>query len=214
MEKEKKNLIGIFKSYNKKTKMIIGVALLSVVVVVALCVVIFVPSGRMTVSVKTSLKEVLESSEMSTSEYTYNSIVKVPVDSSKPAEDDNIKYQVAYKGTVKSGFDFKKIDVVEEENSVVVIIPEIEIHSVNVNTDLEYIFTKQKYDTENTYAEAYNICCEDLAEKAKANKTLYNIAIESAVETLTAITKPFEKQLEDGKTIQIVYIDNYIPEAK
>lgn len=207
---EKKSLIKNF-GKNKMTALFAGIAFLIAVIVF---IVIFAPAGKTTFSVKTSLKEVLESSELSTSEYTYNSIVKVPIDSSKPTEENNIKYQVAYKGTVKSGFDFKGIDIVEKEDSVIVIIPKIEIQSVNVNTDLEYIFTKEKYDTENTYAEAYNACCKDLEEKAKTNKTLFDTAIDSAVETVTAITKPFEKQLEEGKTFQIVYVDNYNQEAE
>ena len=210
---EKKSLTEVFKNFSKNTKIALwaGIGLLVAVIV---CVAIFAPSGETTFSVKTSLKEVLESSELSTSEYTYNSIVKVPIDSSKPTEENNVKYQIAYKGTVKSGFDFKKIDIVEKEDSVIVIIPKITIQSVNVNTDLEYIFTKEKYDTEKTYAEAYNACCKDLEEKAKANKTLFSTAVDSAIETVTVITKPFEKQLEEGKTFQIVYIDNYTQEVE
>ena len=207
---EKKSLTKNF-GKNKKIALLAGIAFLIAVIVF---IVIFAPSGKTTFSVKTSLKEVLESSELSTSEYTYNSIVKVPIDSSKPTEENNIKYQIAYKGTVKSGFDFKEIDIVEKEDSVIVIIPKITIQSVNVNTDLEYIFTKEKYDTEKTYAEAYNACCKDLEEKAKANKTLFSTAVDSAIETVTAITKPFEKQLEEGKTFQIVYIDNYTQEVE
>ena len=211
--KKKKSLIELLKKSSKKTRILIGIALLILMGIIA-SIIIFAPSGETTFSVKTSLKEVLESSEMSTSEYTYNSIVKVPIDASKPTDDNNIKYQVAYKGTVKSGFDFKKIDTVEKDGSLVVIVPKIEIKSVNVDTDLEYIFTKEKYDTEKTYAEAYNACCVDLGNKAKTNKTLYNTAKESAIETVTAITKPFEKQLEEGKIIKVVYVDDYVPEAE
>lgn len=210
---EKKSLTEGFKNFSKNTKIALwaGIGLLVAVIV---CVAIFAPSGETTFSVKTSLKEVLESSELSTSEYTYNSIVKVPIDSTKPTEENNVKYQIAYKGTVKSGFDFKEIDIVEKEDSVIVIIPKITIQSVSVNTDLEYIFTKEKYDTEKTYAEAYNACCKDLEEKAKANKTLFSKAVDSAIETVTALTKPFEKQLEEEKTFQIVYIDNYTQEVE
>ena len=89
------------------------------------------------------------------------------------------------------------------------IIPKIEIQSIAIDANLEYIFVKEKYDTETTYAEAYNVCYEDLESKAKNNETLYNTAIESAIETLTALTKPFEQQLDGEKTIKVVYTDNY-----
>ena len=210
---KKKSPLESLKSLSKNAK----IALLSgigALIVAIICIIIFSPSGETTFSIKTSLKEVLESSEMSTSAYTYNSIAKVLIDPGKPADDKNIKYQVAYEGTVKSGFDFKKLEIVETDEGIIIIIPKIEIQSANVETDLEFIFTKEKYDTETTYAEALKACEDDLENKAKTNKTLQNTAIESAVETLEAITKPFETQLEEGQTIQVVYIDNYKPEGK
>lgn len=213
MEKEKKNFIEILKNFSKKTKMILTLAV-SLLLIGVICLIIFAPSGNTTISVKTSLKEVFESSELSTSEYTYNSIVAVPVDATKPVEEDNLKCQVAYKGTAKYGFDFKKIDIVEKENTLMVIIPKIEIKDIKVDENLDYIFTKKKFDKENTYAELINACRKDLEDKTKNNKTLYNTAIESATETVAAIIKPFEKQLEEGKTFNIVYIDDYEKEAK
>lgn len=208
MEQEKKTLFEKFKECSKKAKGVI-LGIFAVVIIAIVCIFVFAPSGETTFSVKTSLKEVLESTEMSTAEYTYNSIVQVPIDNEKPLEEDNIKYQIAYKGKVKSGFDFSKINMVEKNGSIIIIIPKIEVKSVDINEDLEYIFTKDKYNDENGYAEAYNACIKDLEKKAKENKTLHNTAIESATDIITAITKPFEKQLEDGKTIQVVYIDDY-----
>lgn len=213
MDNDKKNLFKILKNFSKKIKIALSIAI-SLLLVAIICLVTFAPSGDTTVSVRTSLKEVFENSELSTSEYTYNSIVAVPIDSTKPAEEDNLKCQVAYKGTAKYGFDFKKIEIVEKDNSLLIIIPKIEITDINVDENLDYIFTKNKYDKENTYAEVINACCKDLEDKANNNKTLYNTAIKSAIETVTAITKPFEKQLDDGKTLQILYIDDYKKEAK
>ena len=80
--------------------------------------------------------------------------------------------------------------------------------------DMDYIFIKNKYDNEKTYGELFNICYDDLEVKAKNNETLCETAIESSIETITAITKPFEKQLEDGKKFEVVYIDDYEKEAK
>lgn len=208
MKKEKKNFIEIFKNLSRKIKLAILLSL-SCLIVAILCIVIFAPSGHTSVSVKTSLKEFLSASEMFTAEYTYNSIVKVPIDTKKPLDDDNIKYYVSYKGTVNSGFDFDDIQVIDQNGNITVIIPKIEIMLVNVNTDLEYIFTKQKYDTEHTYAEALNAAKTDLENKAKANDTLFRTAKQSAIDTITALTKPFEKALEEGAKITITYIDDY-----
>lgn len=210
---EKKSVVEKIKDLGKTAKIVLSAGVI-ILVLAIICVVVFAPRGKTTVSVQTSLKDVLENSELLTAEYTYNSITKVLVDPNKPAEKDNIKYHVAYKGTVKSGFDFAGIDVVENDGSIIVIVPKIEIKSVDVSEDMEYIFAKNKYNTEKTYAEAYNACCEDLEVKAKTNKELFTTAVDSAIETVTAITKPFEKDLEEGKTIQVVYIDNYVSEAE
>ena len=211
MEKEKKNLIQMIKDGGKTTKYLL-LGLMSVILIAIACLIIFLPSGKISYSIETSLKEIMENSELSTAEYTYNSITKVKIDESKKEDDENIKYYVSYKGKVKSGFDFNEIKVYEKNKKISIVIPEIKIQSVEVNEDLEYIFTRKKYNTENTYAEAYNVCCNDLENKAKSNKTLRETAVQSAIETVTALTKPFENQLEDGRIIEVKYIDDYAME--
>ena len=213
MEKEKQSLLEKLMKSSKLTKgILIGVAVL--VVAGIILAIIFSPSGETTFDIETSLKEVLESSDLSTAEYTYNSIAKVKIDENGDDSEENIKYHISYKGTVKSGFDFSKLDSIKEDNKITIVIPEIEIQSVEIETEMDYIFTNKKYDTENTYAEAYTICSDDLELKAKNNKTLRNTAVESAIETITALTKPFESQFEDGMVIEVVYVDDINKEGK
>ena len=206
-------MVEKIKSLGKNTKIAILAGAIALIIAI-ICIAVFAPSGETEIDVEVSLKEVLKTSELYTSECMYNSIVKVPIDSEKPAEDKNLRYCVSYKGKAKYGFDFNKITTVQNDDSLIVIIPKIDIMNVNVASDLDYIFTKKKYDTENTYAEAKELCRQDLKQKAKENKTFYNKAVESAIETVEALTKPFEEQLEEGKTIQVVYCENYVPEVK
>ena len=213
MEKEKQSLLEKLMKSSKLTKgILIGVAVL--VVAGIILAIIFSPSGETTFDIETSLKEVLESSDLSTAEYTYNSIAKVKIDENGDDSEEYFKYHISYKGTVKSGFDFSKLDSIKEDNKITIVIPEIEIQSVEIETEMDYIFTNKKYDTENTYAEAYTICSDDLELKAKNNKTLRNTAVESAIETITALTKPFESQFEDGMVIEVVYVDDINKEGK
>lgn len=209
MENEKKNLIEVI----KKTKYTIPV-LIGIVMIALICIMIFAPSGKTTFDVKTALKEITETAELSTAEYTYNSIATIAVDPKKPAVDKNIKCHAMYKGTVRSGFDFDKIEIVENNNDILFIIPKIKIKSTYVDEDIDCIFTKKKYDTENGYAEIYNLCCEDLKKKAGSNQTLHSTAVEGAIETLKGLTKPFESQLPSERTIKVIYIDDYKEEAK
>lgn len=181
--------------------------IVGIIVISAVCAIIFFPKNETAYNVKTSLSEMLETSDMLTAEYTYNSIVGVKKDSDGGDTVDNMKYYVSYKGTVKSGFDFQKIDVKEDGEKIIVTLPEISIREIIVDRDLEFIFTNDNYDTEETWKEAYKACEDDLKRKSSENETLQETAISSAKETLTALVKPIESQLDDGKSIEIVYLE-------
>ena len=195
---EGKNLLESIKNMGKSTRYLIiaGVATLLIAILVFA---LFSPSGDTTFSAETSLKEVLEISDLSTAEYTYNSIVEVKNDK------DDTKYHVAYKGTVKVGINFENIQFDETEENITIIIPSVEIQDVSVNTDFDYIFTKDKYNNETIYAEAYNKCIEDLTKKAKNNETLLSTARDSAKDTVEALLRPFKSQLTDGQKFVVVF---------
>ena len=200
-------------SFPKKTKLILSLVASAVVLITVTCIVIFAPSGKTSFSIETSLKEVFDISEFSTVEYTYNSIAKIKIDPKGSDDEKNIKFYVSYKGVVKAGFDFKDIKIEETETKTYIIIPEIELQCADPS-GFDFIFTKEKYNNEETtMKEALKGCKEDLVNKAKNNKSLKALAVESAIETVTALTKPFEKHLEEGKSFEIVYVDNYKPEV-
>ncbi|MBR7133907.1 MAG: DUF4230 domain-containing protein [Clostridia bacterium] len=185
------NIKDVFKS-----KKISAIAVSAVMMIIAaVCVLLSSPDSAEFAS-KTSLKKVLDSADFSTAEYTYNSIATV-------MEKENVKYYVAYEGTVKAGFDFEKIDVTEKDKKITITIPEVDIISVDVDENMEYMFTKKKYEKENTYQEAYSACVKDLKEKAKNNETLNKTAEDSAIETVKALIKPWEKKLKKGYSVEI-----------
>ena len=186
-----------FAKLSKQAKYLIcGVAIAALLAIVLL--VVFSGSGDVSISVETSLKEMITTSELRTAEYTYNSIADI-------MDGDKVKYHVSYKGTVSAGFDFEKVEIVREGSTIKVIVPDVEILEVIVDPELDYIFIKEKYDTENTYAEATAACKQDLLEKAQANETLLKTARESAEDTLNALMKPFESQLQEGESFEIVF---------
>lgn len=158
--------------------------------------------GKVTTIAESSLKETIELGELSTIEYTYNSTLTVYDNDKNKTE----KYHVAYNGSVKAGFDFKQIKVKNhtERKKIIITIPEIIITSVNVNPNsLDYIFLKDKYNEENTYQEAYKKCKADLKKKADKNSSLKKLARENAIETVKALLKPYEEQLEEGYSIEV-----------
>lgn len=156
--------------------------------------------GTVTTISKTSLQEMLEESKLSTLEYVYNSIAAVY------DEDGEIKYHVAYEGTVTMGIDFSKIDVNSDDGKkeIVITLPEVEIQDVNVQIEtMEYIFKKEKYETENVSQEAYKVCTADLKEKAGQTHSLFNVARENTKDAVSALIEPWKKQVDAEYTVEV-----------
>lgn len=193
MDNEEKNA----KKINPLVKYLIIVGAAVLLLIIALLV-IFSGSGKVNIDIETSLKEVILASNFNTATYKYNSIVEVK-------DGEKTKYYVAYKGTVTAGFNFENVSIVREGNTIKIVVPDITIQSVTIDTDMEYIFVKEKYNKETTYAEAYAACEQDLTKKANENQTLLRTARQGAENVLLGLVKPFESQLADGETFEIVF---------
>ena len=191
------SIIERIKRLNHKYKKLLICGVVVVALLLALTVV-FSGSGDVTIDVETSLKEIILASKLRTAEYTYNSIAEVK-------DGKNTKYYVSYNGTVFAGVDFERIEVSQEEDTIYIIVPDVVILEVVVDPELDYIFTKDKYDTETTFAEATAACKKDLLEKANNNETLMSTARESAEDTIKALIKPLESQLNQGEAFEIIF---------
>jgi hypothetical protein len=150
---------------------------------------------------KASLEKVLDISEFSTLEYTYNSIVTV-----YDEQNEKAVYYVAYEGTVDAGIDFSKIEVSEpdEDNKITITLPEVEVQGTYVDAgSLDYIFVNSKYETETVSQEAYKKCKEDLEQKANETVDLEELAKDNAKTSVQALIQPWIDQLEEGYTVDI-----------
>lgn len=150
---------------------------------------------------ESSLREVFEISELQTVDYIYNAIAK------KLGKDDEVEYHVAYEGTVKVGIDFEKIDIniYEEDKKIVIVLPEAEIFSTEVNPGtMEYIFTKKKYETEEISQEAYKLCLDDLKNSVEGNEALIDSAVANSKSIVEAFIKPWVESFDDGYTVEIM----------
>ncbi len=141
---------------------------------------------------ESTLKEVLEISQMSTAEYTYNSLLQ------KSNEKNEIEYSVCYNGTITAGIDFSKIEIEIDDNAktINVTVPKAEINSINVDAgSLEYIFENEKYNTETVNSEAYALAVNDLEQKAYSNTEILTLAKENAISTVEALLQPWTEQI-------------------
>ncbi len=157
--------------------------------------------GEVTTITKTSLEKVFEISEFSTADYTYNAIAYAYKE-----DDITARYYVAYKGTVKAGMDFSKIqfEIDEVNKKIVLDLPECEIQSTTVDFgSMEYIFADKKYETETVSQEAYKLCQEDLAKRSAQEEELLYLARENAIAVVEALVYPWVNQLDAQYIVEI-----------
>lgn len=147
---------------------------------------------EVTTITKSNLEKVLETSDLSTLEYSYRAVARA-YDGEEKTE-GNVKYYVAYDGTVLAGIDFSqvKIDVDDEKKEVILTCPPSEIQSVTVDPQsLDFIFKKWGIDKETVSQEAYKLAIEDLEKKAKSNKKILDLAENSAKDSLKGLFLPW-----------------------
>lgn len=177
-----------------------------IICVIVICTIIILPKvlnpngGKVTTITKSSLEKIVEINDMSTLDYTYNAITDVA------DENGNAKYHVAYEGKVTAGIDITKINIsVDEENKKIkIIVPEAEIQNVDVDMGtMEFIFEKEKYETETVSQEAYKASLADLEKKANNEKDLLSMAKENAVDAITALITPWVEQVDEEYFVEI-----------
>jgi hypothetical protein len=136
---------------------------------------------------ESTIEEVFEISELQTAEYVYNAIVTVYTDDEK-----KVRYYVSYEGSVTAGIDFSdiKIDIDYENKEVILTVPEVSILGTIVN-NLDFIFTKDKYNEKDTYNEAYTMCKADLDERIGNDEKFMSMAKENTSQVVEAMVSPW-----------------------
>lgn len=181
------------KTGNLKIKLI-GLLVIVGLVIVGI-IILTNKEPELTVVSETSLKEMLEIDELATLEYFYNSVTQVL------KEDSNkVKYHVAYKGNIRYGINFEQVEIMIDETNkqINVVVPEVNLLDSNVDIEsLDFIFEKDKYETETVIIEAKEVCEADLETKALQNENLKNMAKENAVDTINALLCPWIEQVAE-----------------
>ncbi len=197
----KPKILSFIKGMKKSTKFIVlgGMAVVCVIVLIA----IIVPNrgGQMTTISEASLEKVIEINELATVDYTYNAIATAYAE-----DNETVKYNVAYEGVVNAGIDFKQIDIQlnAEENIIKITLPSVEIQDIRIDSGtLDYIFSKDKYETETISEEALRICKADLEKRVSEEELLKTTAKENAVESIKALFTPWIEVMEVDYTIEI-----------
>lgn len=149
------------------------------------------PKEITTVEATSRLEKILQISELSTYQVTFNGVADIHSD------DGSLLYHTAYQAKVSIGLDMEKIQVsVTEpeapEQKITVTLPEIEIADVNVDPgSLDYIFEDSSADTDTVSITALPACKADAEAECRSDEAIFELARENAVRTVEALMQPF-----------------------
>ncbi len=186
---------------SKSIKIIIAVILVLIVGVGIFLIVAPNKEGQVTTISESTLQKVLEISELSTVEYAYNAVATKYVEGK-----DEVAYYVAYEGTVKAGINFEQIDIaVDEDNKIVTItLPEVEMHRATVKDgSMDFIFLKDKYETESVALEAGELCTNDLTARVANEPLLKDAARENAIASVEALFRPWIESVDEAYEVVV-----------
>lgn len=149
------------------------------------------PKEITTVEATSRLEKILQISELSTYQVTFNGVADIHSD------DGSLLYYTAYQAKVSIGLDMEKIQVsVTEpeapEQKITITLPEIEIADVNVDPgSLDYIFEDSSADTDTVSITALPACKADAEAECRSDEAIFELARENAVRTVEALMQPF-----------------------
>ena len=143
--------------------------------------------GETTIITKSTLTDVIKTSQISTYQMTYNGVAKKVKKGEKKAA-----YLVNYEANIKAGVDMRKIEIMSiEDNKISIKLPAIEIEEPNVDMQkLDYIFYDKSEDKEGVTNEAYKLAVNDAKTETKNNKAIKKLAEDNLKRLLKALIDP------------------------
>lgn len=156
-----------------------------------------------TVETSSRLEKILQISELSTYQVTFNGVADIHGD------DGSLLYHTAYQAKVSIGLDLEQVQVSvsepeDAEQKITVTLPEIEIADVNVDPgSLDYIFKDSSANTDTVSITALPACKADAEAECRSDQVIFSLARENAVRTIEALMQPF---LVQNKAFQLEII--------
>ncbi len=165
------------------------------------------PNQEPEVVTDSTLKKIINVSELSTFTAVYNGIAQVN-NNEKP---EQIDYYVSYEATVKAGINLDQlnINIVDSEDeagkkTIHVTIPDVYITEANVDiSSLDYIFMNDKANTSTVTETAFKACEADVKAESKIEDAIFELADQNAKNTVKALVEPFIEQWGDAYALVI-----------
>ena len=200
MEEEKKYKVKItekIKEFFRKRKLVLIIILVILLLISIYEIICRFQERKFAITAQSSLEKIIEISELSTIEYTYNAIATKYKDDVK--DENNIEYYVSYEGVVTVGIDFNeiKIEPNEKEKKITITLPEVEDHDIRVDMGtMEYIYVENTNEKDRISQEAYLLCKNDLKDRISKEENLDKNARENAISAVEALFKPWSDRYE------------------
>ena len=161
--------------------------------------------GKVELVTESTLQKVILDATLYTAVYPYNGVAQVYA-----SDGSGLKYYVSYRAEVKAGIDVRavRIHLDEENNKITIRLPEVQMYEHSISGDFHYIFTDQKYNTGNTYNEAFTAADSDMTRRRKIGQLddIIKVAEDSAVSTMKALVEPWVNQVDPEKqyTVEVL----------
>lgn len=152
---------------------------------------------KTTVITKSTLTDVIKTSQISTYQTDYNGVAeKIKKGEKTPS------YRVSYEAKIKAGTDMRKIKIKSiKDNVIKVKLPPIKIEEPIVDIQkLDYMFYDKSEDKEGITNEAYKLSVEDAKLETKNNKAIKKLAEDNLKRVVKALIDPLIE--EDGNEYQ------------
>ena len=153
------------------------------------------PSENIEYSSENVINKILEIEEIHMASYPYKGKTErvIQKKSKKGKTKDECIYHVTYKGHAQLGTTEKIMASVDEENKIIsVTIPDPEILELSVDfNSIDYIFEKEKYNTETVSEDSYQLCIDDMKQNLEMDEGMMKKAKKNTENLVTAMLKSF-----------------------
>lgn len=166
-----------------KLPLIFGIIILTVFIVIKMDA--GFKKGETKIITESTLISMIDISELSTAEFTYNGIAEIPESDGS----DEIKCRVRYEAKVKAAVNMEdfKFEINNETKTVKPILPDIQL-TPTLNDQAGFSFIPE--DSNVGLQEVIEVCKEDVKSEAQKTEELRSSAEENLKDIIQALTYP------------------------
>lgn len=198
VKKEKKLKTQIKLNLKVNIGVIVGLVVAALFVILILNGTVFQKREEPKIITESNLHKIIQVSQLSTYECVYNDVCTVmdEKDSTRKA------YYCKYKGRVKAGIDFSKVDIKiteqkDGESLITITLPEVTLNEPDVDiSSLKCMFLENSADDGTVSGEAYKACIQDAKEKSQSEELIFETAQDNAVNIVKGLVEPFVRNAE------------------